>query len=193
MARPKRGGANRPDSEDTDRLEEYSPCVNNVGQASAPIPPRDERIDDVLVRQAKENLEVALWVKGFLDLLEALNQREIDKLHLKLLVKLLLETLPFRKLEVWIAEDRLRQAETGIRTDKQHRPLKDLEQWGMIQREYDERGYRYRILVNVSEWRAPLSEESRRPLKDRAKYLRRERGQLSFEFLSREVNDKIAQ
>ena len=156
-------------------------------------PHGEERIDDVLVRHAKENLELAIWVKALLELIAALLTRDLEKLHLKLVLKLLVETLPFRKLEVWIAEDRLLQAETGIRTDKQHRPLKDLEDWGMIQRQCDERGYRYRVLVNVSDWKAPFDEERRRRLKDRSKYIRRERRQLCLEFLSNELKDKITQ
>lgn len=154
--------------------------------------PEQHGVDD-LFRTAREVTEIGIWFKTFFAFVIALLKLEIDFLHLKLALKLALETLPHRSLEVWIAEDRLLQSETGIRTDKTHRPLLELKRWGIIQVEEEDRGYRYRIIVNPAAWRAPVSRHCKEPVRHRGKYVQRRRRQLSFEFAWHEVNKAIAQ
>jgi len=192
-------------------IESQSKEHADAGQSET-IEASPPRIDDLLGamakdhlaqadRHAKELLEFMLWIKGLLDLQDGLlklgtargAKKEFGKLHLKLMLKIAIETLPFRKLEVWISEDRLLQTETGIRTDKQRLPLKDLEDWQMITRNRDERGHWFLLQMDMRQWTAPVDDECARPVQNRKARVRRKWQQLGFGVLRQELKEKITQ
>ena len=135
---------------------------------------------------------IAKWLTLIFGFLEAVARRDLEKLELKILIVLLLESWRCRCKFIWLHEDKILSGLTKIHSQNLTRPLARLVSYNILKREEHENGNLYRLQPNVRNWTAPLNRGI--PAVQRsAKYMKRVVGQLYLALKPRELDDMLEQ
>ena|ERR1019366_5923518 len=155
--------------------------------SSRPIP-GPESLDEVLARSAK-------WISLIGRFIEVISQIDLEKLELRILLRILKESWFHRSKFVWLHEDLILGSLTGIHSQNLGRPLGKLVGYNILlarPRENGGQGFEYRLNPVVKEWQMRRNRSIPRARKT-AKYIQRTLGQGDLFVDQRELDKMLEQ
>ena len=132
-------------------------------------------------------LAVSKWLRLIFKFLAQLAVFDLEKLELKFLLAVLLESWRYRSPFVWLHEDKIRSHLTGIHSQNLGRPISRLRGYGILQQISREGGDEFRLNPNLKKWEAPKNRNIPKAATDSSK-IKRSEVQLDLADLLRELD-----